>query len=101
MSDLVNEWTDEMTPLLVMKVPRMARRKLMMTSDRFHTRSIFLRSSIITECRKAVQGSHGMSEAFSTGAQAQNASLIPWLTCTPFLRSGEHTSVLQSRSGLP
>src|SRR6266571_2030770 len=71
MSDLVNECTDEMTPLRVMKVPRMAKRKLMMTRDRFHTRSIFLRSSIMTECRNAVQVSHGMSEAFSTGSQAQ------------------------------
>src|SRR5262245_50123734 len=71
MSDFVKEWTEEMTPLRVMNVPRMDKRKLMITSDRFHTRSIFLRSSIMTECRNAVQVSQGIRDAFSTGSQAQ------------------------------
>src|SRR5437773_3790281 len=70
-SDLVNEWTEEMTPLRVMKVPRIESRKVMITRERFQTRSIFLRSSIMTECRKAVAVSQGMREAFSTGSQAQ------------------------------
>jgi hypothetical protein len=71
MSERVNECTDEITPLRVMKVPRIDSRNVMMMSDMFQTRSIFLRSSIMTECRKAVAVSQGMREAFSTGSQAQ------------------------------
>ena len=40
-------------------------------SETFHTFSIPRFSWIITECRKAVPVSHGSSEAFSTGSQAQ------------------------------
>jgi len=37
----------------------------------FHTRSMSFFSWIITECRYAVDTSHGMKAAFSTGSQAQ------------------------------
>ena len=41
------------------------------TSDAFHTFSIPRFSWIMSECRNAVPVSHGISEAFSTGSQAQ------------------------------
>ena len=41
------------------------------TSETFQTFSIPRFSWIITECRNAVPVSHGISEAFSTGSQAQ------------------------------
>ena len=40
-------------------------------SETFQTFSIPRRSWIITECRNAVPVSHGISDAFSTGSQAQ------------------------------
>jgi hypothetical protein len=59
------------TPLRVMKVPRMVRRKL--ASDRLtvHSFSVCRRSCTIAEWRKAVAVSQGRKEAFSTGSQAQ------------------------------
>ena len=42
-----------------------------MTSPAFQIFSIPFRSWIITECRKAVPVSQGMSAAFSTGSQPQ------------------------------
>ena len=41
------------------------------TSDTFHTFSIPRFSWIISECRKAVPVSQGISEAFSTASQPQ------------------------------
>ncbi len=41
------------------------------TSETFHTFSIPRRSWIISECRKAVAVSHGISEAFSTASHPQ------------------------------
>ncbi len=41
------------------------------TSETFQIFSIPRFSWIITECRNAVPVSHGSSEAFSTGSQAQ------------------------------
>ncbi len=43
----------------------------MNTSQTFHTFIIPRFSCIITECRNAVPVSHGISDAFSTGSQAQ------------------------------
>ena len=40
-------------------------------SDTFQTFSMPRFSWIIIECRKAVPTSHGISDAFSTGSQAQ------------------------------
>ena len=52
-------------------VPSTASTPVPRISDAFHTFSIPRRSWIITECRKAVPVSHGSSDAFSTGSQAQ------------------------------
>ena len=67
----MNECTDEMTPLRVMKVPKSVSPNASPISDRFQTFSMSLRSWIITECRYAVITSHGMKAAFSTGSHAQ------------------------------
>ena len=63
--------TDEMTPLRVRKVPKIERLKVRMISSMFQTFSMPFFSWIITECRNAVPVSQGISEAFSTGSQAQ------------------------------
>ena len=60
-----------MIPLRVMKVPKMASRKVVTTSTTFHFRSIPRFSWIMIECRNAVPVSHGSSDAFSTGSHAQ------------------------------
>ena len=52
-------------------MPRIASTPVASTSETFHTFSIPRFSWIITECRNAVPISHGISEAFSTGSQAQ------------------------------
>jgi hypothetical protein len=41
------------------------------TRTMFQTRSMSFFSWIITECRYAVETSHGMNAAFSTGSHAQ------------------------------
>src|SRR6185437_9937035 len=62
--DWVNECTEEITPLRVMKVPNKVKQNASPTSARFHTLSMSLRSWIITECRYAVITSQGMNAAF-------------------------------------
>src|SRR5512135_1941704 len=69
--DCVNECTEEITPLRVRNVPKIVSAKVRITSTMFHTFSMFFFSWIITECRNAVQVSHGMNAAFSTGSHAQ------------------------------
>ncbi len=69
--DRAKEWTDAMTPLLVMKVPKIERQKAMRTRTMFQTFNIPFFSWIITEWMKADMASHGMRLAFSTGSQAQ------------------------------
>src|SRR5688572_31946478 len=69
--DLVKECTDETTPLRVMKVPKMDRQKVMRISRRFQTFIMPFFSWIIPEWMNAVMVSQGISEAFSTGSQAQ------------------------------
>ena len=64
-------WIDCRIPERTRNVPTRARMKAPMTSETFHMRSIPRRSWTIPECRKAVANSHGISEAFSTGSQAQ------------------------------
>ncbi len=71
MADWAKEWTEEMTPLRTMNVPRMTSRKVRTMSTMFHTLNMRIFSWIITECRKAVAASQGISEAFSTGSQPQ------------------------------
>ncbi len=70
--DCANECTELFTiPERVKSVPRMHRKKDAETSTAFHTFIMPFFSCIITECRNAVELSHGSSEAFSTGSQAQ------------------------------
>ncbi len=66
-----NACTDCTTPERVMKVPKIVRKKVRITSETFHTLSMPRRSCTITECRKAVAVSHGSRPAFSTGSQPQ------------------------------
>ena len=63
--------TDCTMPDRVMKVPKMVRKNVMITSDTFQTLSIPRRSWTMTECRKADAVNHGSSPAFSTGSQPQ------------------------------
>ena len=71
MFEVAKAWTDEITPLRVRNVPKMDRLKVSMISSMFQIFSMPFFSWIITECRKAVPVSQGISEAFSTGSQAQ------------------------------
>ena len=71
MDDCAKACTELTTPERVRKVPKMASRKVAKISHMFHIFSIPRFSCIITECRKAVPVSHGISEAFSTGSQPQ------------------------------
>src|SRR6266550_5957957 len=69
--DWAKEWTLEITPLRVMNVPNIERRKALTTRVTFHLRSIPRFSCTMIECRNAVFTSHGSSDAFSTGSHAQ------------------------------
>src|ERR1700690_2607516 len=71
MEDCAKACTELMTPERVRKVPSIESRKVAKTSAMFQTFSMPRFSCIMTECRKAVPVSHGMSEAFSTGSQPQ------------------------------
>ena len=70
MSLSVNEWIELRIPERVRNVPKIERKNAPITSRTFQTRSIPRFSWIITECRKAVAASHGISAAFSTGSHA-------------------------------
>ena len=64
-------WIDCRIPERTRNVPRIASTPVASTSETFQTFSIPRFSWIITECRNAVPVSHGISDAFSTGSQAQ------------------------------
>src|SRR5258708_25972460 len=64
-------WTDCTTPDRVIKVPKIVRKNVTITSVTFHTRSMPRRSCTRTECRNAVAVNHGSRPAFSTGSQFQ------------------------------
>ncbi len=66
-----NAWIDSRIPDRTRNVPWIARMPVASTSETFHVFSIPRFSWIITECRNAVPVSHGISDAFSTGSQAQ------------------------------
>src|SRR6202020_706064 len=71
MEDWAKAWTELTRPERVKSVPRMQSMNVLKIS---HTFQFFIMprfSCIMTECRKAVPVSHGMSEAFSTGSQPQ------------------------------
>src|SRR5882762_9654128 len=69
--DCANACTELMIPLRVRKVPRIESQKVAKISHMFQTFSMPRFSCIMTECRKAVPVSQGMSEAFSTGSHPQ------------------------------
>src|SRR5208282_624306 len=69
--DCANACTELITPDRVRKVPSIESRKVAKMSAMFQTFNMPRFSCIITECRKAVPVSHGMSEAFSTGSHPQ------------------------------
>ena len=71
MSDSVNEWTEVRTPERVRKVPKIDSSKVSTIRTTFQVFSIPRFCSIMTEWRKAVPTSHGISEAFSTGSHPQ------------------------------
>ena len=64
-------WTEETRPERVRSVPSSVSRKVAKISHTFHFFIMPRFSCIITECRKAVPVSQGISEAFSTGSQPQ------------------------------
>jgi hypothetical protein len=67
----VNEWIELRIPDRVRKVPKSASANAPTTRRTFQIFSIPRFSWIITEWRKAVAASHGISAAFSTGSQAK------------------------------
>ncbi len=66
-----NAWIDSRIPERTRKVPSRASANVPQISAAFHTFSIPRRSWTMTECRKAVPTSHGISDAFSTGSHPQ------------------------------
>src|SRR3954453_18384494 len=69
--DCAKAWTELMMPLRVRNVPRIESQKQAKTSHMFQIFSMPRFSCIMTECRKAVPTSQGISEAFSTGSHPQ------------------------------
>ena len=69
--DAPKAWIDCRMPERTRNVPRIASTPVASTSETFQIFSMPRFSWIITECRKAVPVSHGISDAFSTGSQAQ------------------------------
>ena len=64
-------WIDWRIPERTRNVPSSASTNVAQTSDMFQIRSIPRFSCTMIECRNAVPTSQGISEAFSTGSQAQ------------------------------
>jgi hypothetical protein len=64
-------WIESRIPDRTMNVPSSASEHVATISDAFHTFRIPRRSWTMIECRNAVPSSHGISDAFSTGSQAQ------------------------------
>ncbi len=71
MFDEANACTELTRPDRVSSVPRMVSKNVEKISHTFHDFIMPRFSCIMTECRKAVPVSHGISEAFSTGSQPQ------------------------------
>ena len=64
-------WIESRMPERTRNVPSRASTNVAKISDTFQTFSIPRFSCTMIECRNAVPMSHGMSDAFSTGSQAQ------------------------------
>ena len=71
MVDAPKAWMESRIPLRTRKVPSSASVNVAQISETFHTFSMPRFSCTMIECRKAVPTSQGMSDAFSTGSQAQ------------------------------
>ena len=71
MLDCANEWTEDISPLLVIKVPKIERKKDKKINNKFHFLKTFLDSCAYDECKKAVNKSQGIKATFSTGSHAQ------------------------------
>ena len=71
MGDCAKAWTELIMPDRVSSVPRIVSMKVEKMSHTFQDFIMPRFSCIITECRKAVPVSQGISEAFSTGSQPQ------------------------------
>src|SRR5712692_9900419 len=69
--DCAKACTELITPERVRKVPSIESRKVEKISHMFQTFNMPRFSCIMTECRKAVPVSQGISEAFSTGSHPQ------------------------------
>ena len=69
--DAPNAWIESRMPERTRNVPSSAITNAPTIRVTFQVFSIPRFSWTITECRKAVPSSHGMSDAFSTGSQAQ------------------------------
>jgi hypothetical protein len=70
-ADCAKACTELTSPDRVSSVPKIASMNVEKISHTFHDFIMPRFSCIITECRKAVPVSHGISEAFSTGSQPQ------------------------------
>ena len=69
--DAPNAWIESRIPERTRNVPRIDRIPVVRTSEMFQIFNIPRFSWIMIECRNAVPVSHGSSDAFSTGSQAQ------------------------------
>ena len=70
-ADWVKLCTEAITPERVRNVPSRVRANAAITSTKFHACSMPRRSWTAAEWTNAVATSQGISEAFSTGSQAQ------------------------------
>ena len=69
--DWAKECTDDIKPLLVIKVPKIDRKKARNMRHIFHLLNKLRVSWAIEECRNAVNASQGIKATVSPGAQAQ------------------------------
>src|SRR6185437_4975630 len=69
--DCAKAWTELIMPLRVRSVPKIVSMKVIKISHTFHVFNMPRFSCIITECKKAVPVSQGMSDALSTGSHPQ------------------------------
>src|ERR1700691_1500375 len=70
--DCAKACTELMIPLRVRNVPRIESQKVAKISHMFQTFSMPRFSCIMTECKKAVPVSQGISDAFSTGTHPKD-----------------------------
>ena len=69
--DVAKLWTEDKSPPLTTKVPKIERQKVVIINSIFHFFSMTLRSCTTIECKKAVPTSQGRSATFSTGSHPQ------------------------------